>query len=476
MKKRKSLLDIISSLDKGGATTQPIISRMGGRLRKYATGGNPDDYLDPKDAAYVPSVRDMFPKPTVSSTLSDTPSFRSRKLYTDFEEASKPDTTTSKGAGWGEFAKDAVPFISNAANAFRKLPAPYQPVQESYFRSPKANLSASRNSIERFLRTTQQGNRLGLGNKQVAAANSADAMGKAIEGNNQVNQQETQLQNQADLQTNYVNSMVGARNTGRSNDYLQSILNQKLTQQQLQYDNLADAGEKYGLQRRDKAQMRMENRKLDILPRFYDDTGIGGRRINPLASQERYATNKFGGQVRGPFIGSYSTYGDGGPIGNDKFPIRSDATRVATPIRKPLGKAPRVNQGHYENPLGIELEALLASNPEDRRQLSWIAGGMNSPEIQTENKMHKISNRERWFDMPNGDFNVDKGYPRQLHFMDSARRTFMARPLSEFKSGGWIQKAINPAHKGYCTPMTKSTCTGRRRALAMTFKKHHGFH
>lgn len=44
------------------------------------------------------------------------------------------------------------------------------------------------------------------------------------------------------------------------------------------------------------------------------------------------------------------------------------------------------------------------------------------------------------------------------------------------KGGHWIQGAINPAHKGYCTPMTKSTCTGRRRALAMTFKKHHGFH
>jgi len=44
------------------------------------------------------------------------------------------------------------------------------------------------------------------------------------------------------------------------------------------------------------------------------------------------------------------------------------------------------------------------------------------------------------------------------------------------KKGGstdkkWIQKAINPAHKGYCTPMTKATCTPKRKALAMTLKK-----
>lgn len=47
-----------------------------------------------------------------------------------------------------------------------------------------------------------------------------------------------------------------------------------------------------------------------------------------------------------------------------------------------------------------------------------------------------------------------------------------------YKSGGkhWIQHAINPAHKGYCTPMSKSTCTGHRRALALMFKKKHGFH
>ena len=43
------------------------------------------------------------------------------------------------------------------------------------------------------------------------------------------------------------------------------------------------------------------------------------------------------------------------------------------------------------------------------------------------------------------------------------------------KKGGssknWIQKAVNPEHKGFCTPVTKKTCTPRRKALATTFKK-----
>jgi len=49
------------------------------------------------------------------------------------------------------------------------------------------------------------------------------------------------------------------------------------------------------------------------------------------------------------------------------------------------------------------------------------------------------------------------------------------KSLNKAKSGAkvdkkWIQKAVNPKHKGYCTPMTKPTCTPRRKALAKTFK------
>lgn len=34
----------------------------------------------------------------------------------------------------------------------------------------------------------------------------------------------------------------------------------------------------------------------------------------------------------------------------------------------------------------------------------------------------------------------------------------------------WIQGAVNPKHKGYCTPMSKKTCTPKRKALARRFK------
>jgi hypothetical protein len=58
---------------------------------------------------------------------------------------------------------------------------------------------------------------------------------------------------------------------------------------------------------------------------------------------------------------------------------------------------------------------------------------------------------------------------------------FLESKLSEeslpLEEKNWIQGAIKPSHKGYCTPMTKKTCTGRRKALAKRFKHgdlHHG--
>lgn len=72
------------------------------------------------------------------------------------------------------------------------------------------------------------------------------------------------------------------------------------------------------------------------------------------------------------------------------------------------------------------------------------------------------------------DFNkVNNG---MLDYYQKEPSTFKNLSTPHFAKGGWIQGAVNPEHKGYCTPMTKSTCTGARRRFALTMKKHHGFH
>jgi hypothetical protein len=45
------------------------------------------------------------------------------------------------------------------------------------------------------------------------------------------------------------------------------------------------------------------------------------------------------------------------------------------------------------------------------------------------------------------------------------------RKKAKKKDKKWIQKSVNPKHKGYCTPTTKKTCNPHRKALAKRFKK-----
>ncbi len=74
---------------------------------------------------------------------------------------------------------------------------------------------------------------------------------------------------------------------------------------------------------------------------------------------------------------------------------------------------------------------------------------------------------------------VQRGYPGKIRSAKDQGYTPVGErepDRTKFKKGGstdkkWIQKAINPAHKGYCTPMTKPTCTPKRKALAKTLKK-----
>jgi hypothetical protein len=90
---------------------------------------------------------------------------------------------------------------------------------------------------------------------------------------------------------------------------------------------------------------------------------------------------------------------------------------------------------------------------------------MNLPPRNVKTKASLTPNKEL------GATKMKKGgkVPKGMHRMPDG--SLMKDSAHKAKEGKWIQKAINPKHKGYCTPMTKKTCTPKRKALAMTLKK-----
>lgn len=64
-----------------------------------------------------------------------------------------------------------------------------------------------------------------------------------------------------------------------------------------------------------------------------------------------------------------------------------------------------------------------------------------------------------------------QGMPQQGQMMQGDSDQDMMK-----EGGHWLQGAVNPAHKGWCTPLSNPHCTGRRRQFALMMKKNHGFH
>ena len=54
---------------------------------------------------------------------------------------------------------------------------------------------------------------------------------------------------------------------------------------------------------------------------------------------------------------------------------------------------------------------------------------------------------------------------------ESLTEATKAKSNKKKKKKNWIQGAVDPKHKGFCTPESKKTCTPTRKALAERFKK-----
>lgn len=184
---------------------------------------------------------------------------------------------------------------------------------------------------------------------------------------------------------------------------------------------------------------------------------------------------------------------------NDRSPGRGDATQPATNLRTGDGEHDNtlVWNRIYDKPTQpVVYKKPADTPPAARSKVQGIsATGKSTPTItanppssdlavsQTPTKFSFTGRNDKGEQVSTyfPDLQSWKGFTDSVpwshkEIMGNDQEAHATGVGSEFAGGGWISKAVNPAHKGFCTPMTKSTCTPRRKAFAMTMKKHHGFH
>jgi hypothetical protein len=121
---------------------------------------------------------------------------------------------------------------------------------------------------------------------------------------------------------------------------------------------------------------------------------------------------------------------------------------MATIKKAQNGAKTKDSTAYYSNKARLsELKGALSNTP------SEILRNFNASD-----KAKKDQSRQKYKGKPGYDAN---GFSKKKN----------GGPIAKAKDGKWIQKAINPKHKGFCTPQTKATCTPKRKALAQTLRK-----
>jgi hypothetical protein len=290
-----------------GLLTKDDVKRMKSVYKKYVGGGDLRHMGYNADGS---EIWDSDPDPTKRATLlartATTPSIKpfnadaiSKHLgdsvtYQNIIAGQQPggmyddSTTSSSSPNWKASINGTMPYLSNILNSMRKLPAPQAPTLEQTIDPNLVNFDAQRVELKRLGANTNAGLDYRVSNPAVRQALRGQTLANIIAGSNDIAGQEQNTNAGIKNQNAQANSLINARNVQSTNQFKNDLLSRSINQQRLNSENTADFSTKYGLNLRDNAMMDLENRKLDILPTLYKDSGVFDRNLLEQFKKEGY--------------------------------------------------------------------------------------------------------------------------------------------------------------------------------------------
>lgn len=232
-----------------------------------------------------------------------------------------------KGGAFMRGVESAVPYMSNVANAFRRLPMPKAAPTETPINPNLVNYDAARGAVDQDYQSFAGETDYKVPNAGVAQAVKATGLAKKIAAKNALSQQEENTNAFIKNQTNQTNQSIIARNIERQRDYNDQVLSRGINQQRLASENFADVADKFLMGKRDKAMIDLEGRKLNLEREKYKDTGVWGRNLSegemasyrslyPELTDEEIRT-RFGIQTKRKTIAPENTIAD--PAGSVRY-------------------------------------------------------------------------------------------------------------------------------------------------------------
>lgn len=212
-----------------------------------------------------------------------------RVYYDTDDKGNKVMRKLAKGGKIGDSLNKAIPYASNIYNLLRKLPEVPRPQLETMVTPRTVNLDASRLEAKRQTRGLMRSIAEGTSNQAASNSNRAAALVGNINAVNSINQAEENTNADILNKNNFLNSTIRARNNSLMNRMRDDQVERQIAGQELMSENIANAGNKYQLQQRDKKLFGLENRRLSAILKAYEKSGVIDRNLLQEILNERKA-------------------------------------------------------------------------------------------------------------------------------------------------------------------------------------------
>lgn len=202
---------------------------------------------------------------------------------------------------------DVVPYVSNIANSFRKMPLPVRGRNINPVAGQRVSYANQLNEVDRQIRGANKAAENSLDENSAAAVRSAN-LATGIRGKNSVFEAESNANAGMAMQTSQLNANIDAQNVAYDNMYSNQLTEGQIARQREQSQNLANAADKYIAQGDQKAAAKLDLDKLSVYKTMFTNSGVYERELERLRKEnpniDGITTNtkkKYGGRIKVKF-------------------------------------------------------------------------------------------------------------------------------------------------------------------------------
>ena len=223
----------------------------------------------------------VTPKPDSDPTWSTPRNLDGSQMNTPAAPTTPTPSTLPALSKFASAAKSILPYASNIANSFRRVPAPPTPTTNPYTTLSRVNLSDERAQVDRSGQAADMNADRNLSENSAAAVKLYNR-GMTMEKLSDVNSREKNMNSGIANQEAQMNNRTGEINNMKTDDYNAAKVGQRITQQNANSENLSNAVDKNIMIDTEKRREKLDAENTKVYSSAYSNSGVYDRLLGGI--------------------------------------------------------------------------------------------------------------------------------------------------------------------------------------------------